>query len=44
VERMLTRLEEATDGQRSPLRVHFPSAAEGKATALDESTAGSNEQ
>lgn len=40
VERMLARLEEAIAGERSPLHVHIPSAAEGKATALDESATG----
>ena len=44
MERMLTRLAEATDGHRSPLHVHFPAAAEGKATAEDELATGSNEQ
>ena len=44
VERMLTRLEEAMGGNRNPLRVHFPTAAEGKATAEDELATGSNEQ
>jgi hypothetical protein len=40
VERMLARLEEAIAGERSPLHYHIPSAAEGKATALDESATG----
>jgi len=44
VERMLTRLEEAIGGERSPLHVHFPSAAEGKPTELDESATGSLER
>jgi len=46
VERMLARLEEAIAGERSPLHVHIPSAADGKATALDEAATGrmSNEQ
>jgi hypothetical protein len=44
VERMLARLEEAIGGERSPLHVHFPSAAEGKPTELDESATGSLER
>jgi len=44
VERMLTRLEEAIGGERSPLHVHFPSAAEDKPTELDESATGSLER
>jgi len=44
VERMLARLEEAIGGERSPLHVHFPSAAEDKPTELDESATGSLER
>jgi hypothetical protein len=44
VERMLTRLEEAIGGERSPLQVHFPAAADGKTTELDESATGAPER
>ena len=44
VERTLARLEEAIGGERSPLHVHFPSAAEDKPTELDESATGSLER
>ena len=40
MERMLTRLEEAIGGERNPLQVHFPAAAEGKTTELNESATG----
>jgi hypothetical protein len=44
VERMLTRLEEAIGAERSPLQVHFPAAADGKATEIDESATGAPER
>jgi hypothetical protein len=44
VERMLTRLEEAIGGERSPLQVHFPAAADGKTTEIDESATGAPER